>query len=243
MRCLLALTLVASAIAFAAGDPHDLSYTITIAGVPDSQIAAIYSALNGPPRWTHEHNGMQLPSSLSETAHYTDIEPDSDAVWFGFNVPPEWLTMSATTPYFWGNLNSMTKWSPGPAYAVQGGRYEIIPNRENFTDSSSLLDCYIMINRPDDSRMQRYRLNFGANGPKWYWFGTGMQFWTGEMMTGEPDVYYGQSYPVVKRGDKIAVVIRVSAEKMVEYAGKQIKSAFKIGGSRIEQVIHVPEIP
>jgi hypothetical protein len=242
MRFLFTLALVAGALAFAVSDPIDLSYTIKIANVPEDSTNALYSALNGPPRWTSTQASMHLPYSVEASAHYTDTEIDSDAVWFGTNVPADWITMSEHTPYYWGNLNSKEKWSPGPAYVIQGGEYEVIPVRENFTDSSTSLDYYLMINRPSDPRMLRYRMNFGTDGPEWYWFGTGTQFWKGERMTGDPDVQSGHSFPIVKDGDAIAVVVRISGPQIEQYAGQTIKSAFKIGGSYVEQLMAIPEL-
>ena len=90
--------------------------------------------------------------------------------------------------------------------------------------------------------MMRDRLNWDADGPHWWWFGTGTQFWTGSKMTGEADVQTGASFPVVKEGDAIAMVVRVSGTKMVEYTGQQIKSAFNIGSSYIEQTVDIPEV-
>ena len=187
MRFLFALALVAGALVLAAGTPVHMSYTIKVAAdaATDAAQAAIHKALNGPPRWTKKGVGapngsMPLPTAVAATAHYTDIEEDSDAVWFGVNVPDEWIEPSATMPFYWGNLNSLTKWSPGPSYDIGGGEYEVIPMRDNFTDSSSSIDYHLMINRPTNPKMLRYRLNWDADGPHWWWFGTGTQFWTGQ---------------------------------------------------------------
>ena len=245
MRFLFALALVAGALALAAAQPVQVSYTVKVANVPNNTANAIHTALNGPPRWTQEpvDNGSPLmPTTLAATEHYKDIEENSDAVWFGVNVPDEWIGPSATEPFYWGNLNSLTKWSPGPAYVISGGQYEVIPVRDNFTDSSSDISYYLMINRPTNPKMMRYRLNWDADGPHWWWFGTGTQFWTGSKMTGEADVQNGASFPIVKEGDAIAVVVRVAGTKIVEYAEQQIKSAFKIGSSYIEQTLNIPAI-
>ena len=198
---------------------------------------ALYSALNGPPKYTEKQVSMILPYSVEASAHYTDKD-----TWFGVNVPPEWITKSEHTPYYWGNLNAKEKWAPGSAYVIKGGEHEVIPVRENFTDSSSSLDYYLMINRPDEPRMLRYRLNFGDDGPGWYWFGNVNQFWTGERMTGDPDVQSGRSYPIVKDGDAIAIVVRISDTKVEEYAGQTIRSAFKIGGSYMQQLMAIPNL-
>jgi len=245
MRSLFALALVAGALALAAGHPIQVSYAVKVANVPNKTANAIHVALNGPPRWTQEPVGnvtRQMPRDVPATHHYTDIEENSDAVWFGINVPGTWILPSTTEPFYWGGLNSPTKWSPGPAYVVDVGQYEVIPVRENFTDSSSDISYYFMINRPTNSNMMRYRLNWDADGPHWWWFGTGTQFWTGSKMTGEADVQNGASFPVVKEGDAIAMVVRVSGTKMVEYTGQQIKSAFNIGSSYIEQTVDIPEV-
>jgi len=247
MRLLFALALVAGALALAAGTPFQMSYTVKVANVPENSLDALHTALNGPPRWTNRPVGSGtnggMATVVAASAYYMDKEPTSDAVWFGVNVPDDWVDGAIETWFYWGNLNSLTKWSPGPAYVISGGQYEVIPVRDNFTDSSSSIDHFLAINRPTELKMLRYRLHWDAEGPHWWSFGEErFEWWTGTKMTGEPDVHGGDSFPIVKEGDAIAVLVRVDGDKMVEYAGRQIKSAFKIGSSYIEQIVDIPAI-
>jgi hypothetical protein len=46
----------------------------------------------------------------------------------------------------------------------------------------------------------------------------------------------------VKNGDTVAIVVRISGTKMEEYAGQTIRSAFKIGGSYMQQLMAIPEV-
>jgi hypothetical protein len=170
MRGLYALVLAVGAFALTnAQHPVDMSYSLTIANAPEGSTSAIYAALNAPPRWTSTQVTLALPRTTAASAHYVDAADGFQATWFGINVPTDWETLAQTTPFYWGNLNAAEKWSPGGAYVIHGGSYEVIPVRDNFTDSSTEIDYYLMINRPADPAMLRYRLNFDSQGPKWFW--------------------------------------------------------------------------
>jgi hypothetical protein len=241
MRTFLALALAAAALALATSAPIDISYQLKVSNAVDSTISTLYGALNDPPTWTSARLTLALPETTTSDGHYLDAT--DGAGWFGVNVPGDWLSMAEGNDIYWGNLNSLTKWAPGATYQIAGGRYEVIPQRDNFTAPGSALDYFLMINRPADPKMLRYRLNFGPDGsPTWYWFGTGTQYYEGAEMTGALDVQNGHSFPVLENGDAISFVVRVPQAQMVEFAGQSIKSAFKIGGSHIEQVMPIPPV-
>jgi hypothetical protein len=236
MRLAFFSALAASALSLVASQHIDLAYKLKIDTATEN-LGPIYKALNESPRWTDKQLSLALPGSTPANGQYKDA--NIQATWFGVNVPASWVADAPKDKLFWGGLNTPEKWAPGESYHVHGGSYEVIPQTESFTDSSADLDYYLMINRPSEPKMMRYRINFGDNGLKWYWFGTGTQYWKGAEMTGQIDVQGGHSYPTVQDGDTLAFVVRVPDSKMQEYAGQDIKSAFLIGGSVVEQVMHI----
>jgi hypothetical protein len=168
---------------------------------------------------------VALPRTTAASENFNDAVRQGS--WFGVNVLNDWLSSADTSNY--GNLKTNSKWSLGPAYVIQGGPHEVIGIRANFTDPVMPETLYyLVINRPAESTMLRYRIDLASIPSYWYQL-------TGANMYGD----FQEATPLVQDGDSIAFVNFILDAHMQTYQGQDIRTQFRIGPSLIDQVMSI----
>jgi len=167
-----------------------------------------------------------LPQTTAASEYYNDAV--NQGSWFGVNVMDDWLSSADDSNY--GNLKTNSKWSLGPAYVIQGGPHEVVGIRANFTgpDMTGAM-YYLVINRPAESTMLRYRIDPASIPSSWYQL-------TGADMYGDSQ----DAPPLVEDGDSVAFVNFIPNDHMQTYQGQDIRTQFRIGPSLIDQVMSIP---
>ena len=229
----LTLALLAAALVLARGNPVDISYTLKVANADGNTVIgnqtaqdrrdAIYTALNTP---QHRTGYIALPQTTAASEYYNDAVKQGS--WFGVNVLDDWLSSADSSNY--GHLKTNSKWSLGPAYVIQGGPHEVVGISANFTGPNMPgAMYYLVISRPAESTMLRYRIDPASIPNSWYRL-------TGAHMLGE----YQDAPPLVEDGDSIAFVNFVPNDHLQTYQGQDIRTQFRIGPSLIDQVMSIP---
>ena len=177
------------------------------------------------------YNPYYIPDGLPQTTAASEYYNDAvkQGSWFGVNVLDDWLSSADDSNY--GNLETSSKWSLGPAYVIQGDPHEVIGIRANFTGPSLAgAMYYLVINRPAESTMLRYRIDPASIPSSWYQL-------TGADMLGDS---LGDASPLMQDDDSIAFVNFIPNDHMQSYEGQDIRTQFRIGPSLIDQLMSIP---
>jgi hypothetical protein len=187
------------------------------------------------------YNPYYIPDGLPQTTAASEYYNDAvkQGSWFGVNVLDDWLSSADDSNY--GNLETSSKWSLGPAYVIQGDPHEVIGIRANFTGPSLAgAMYYLVINRPAESTMLRYRIDPASIPPNWYKLKN-----VGTFEVTETDMLgdFQDAPPLVQDGDSIAFVNFIPNDHMQTYQGQDIRTQFRIGPALIDQVMSIPIPP